>query len=151
MDTAIEVQYGIEDGTLPSANQLICWAKAALADRRPNAEMTIRIVDEAEMADYNARYRGKEGPTNVLSFDYEPMPGVELPLIGDLLICATVVEREALQQNKTSDAHWAHIVIHGTLHLLGFDHVEPAEAIVMETLETTILAQLGYSNPYLED
>lgn len=124
------------------------WLAAALAGRREEAEVTVRIVDEAESAELNSTYRKKQGPTNVLSFPFEAPPGVELPLLGDIVICAPVVAREAREQGKTPEAHWAHMVVHGAFHLLGYDHIEPAEAEAMEALEKAVLAGLGYPNPY---
>jgi probable rRNA maturation factor len=124
------------------------WLAAALAGRREEAEVTVRIVDEAESAELNSTYRKKQGPTNVLSFPFEAPPGVELPLLGDIVICAPVVAHEAREQGKTPEAHWAHMVVHGAFHLLGYDHIEPAEAEAMEALETAVLAGLGYPNPY---
>ena len=115
------------------------------------AELSIRIVDEAESADLNHTYRHKSGPTNVLSFPCEVPDGVPLDLLGDLVICAPVVAREAQAQGKASEAHWAHMVIHGVLHLRGYDHIDTAEAERMEALEIDILSRLGYPNPYETD
>ena len=125
------------------------WARAA-ADAAANeaAELSIRIVDEAESAELNQTYRHKSGPTNVLSFPCEVPAGVPNDLLGDLVICAPVVEREALEQCKNSEAHWAHMVIHGVLHLRGYDHLQEDEAEHMEALEVEILDGLGYPNPY---
>jgi probable rRNA maturation factor len=111
-------------------------------------ELVVRIVDEAESAALNDRYRGKPEPTNVLSFPCESPPGLALPHLGDLVICAPVVEREAREQGKPSEAHWAHMLVHGLLHLRGYDHQNEAEAETMEALESAILGQLGYPNPY---
>lgn len=133
---------------LPGADQFQAWAAAAaLSD---GAEVAIRIVDEPESAELNQTYRHKAGPTNVLSFPFEVPEGVPNALLGDLVICAPVVEREAREQGKPLDAHWAHMVVHGLLHLQGYDHIEEAEAEAMETQETAILAELGFSNPYQE-
>jgi probable rRNA maturation factor len=112
-------------------------------------ELSSRLVDEAESADLNQRYRGKTGPTNVLSFPFEPPPGTRgRKYLGDLAICAPVVAREAVEQGKDLEAHWAHLVVHGVLHLLGYDHLEEPEAQVMEALETRILGELGFPPPY---
>ncbi len=112
-------------------------------------ELSLRLVDEAESADLNQRYRGKAGPTNVLSFPFEPPPGARgRRYLGDLAICAPVVVREAAEQAKAPEAHWAHLVVHGVLHLLGYDHLDEAMALVMETLETRILGDLGFPPPY---
>ncbi len=124
------------------------WLAAALGERGEDAEVTVRVVDEPESAALNGTYRGKQGPTNVLSFPFEAPPGVSLALLGDIVVCAPVVAREAREQDKSAEAHWAHMIIHGGLHLIGYDHVEPDAAQAMEMLETEILAGLGYSNPY---
>jgi probable rRNA maturation factor len=108
------------------------------------------VVDEAESATLNAQYRGKQGPTNVLSFGFDSPPGVDVPLLGDLVICAPVVVREALEQGKPGQAHWAHMTIHGVLHLLGYDHQTPEQAQIMEALEIAALADLGYADPYID-
>lgn len=134
--------------TLPSEDLFNRWAQAALRARQGDSELSIRIVDESESQALNHQYRGKEKPTNVLSFPCELPDGVDIPLLGDLVICAQVVEQEAQQQGKLLNAHWAHMVVHGTLHLLGYDHIEEDEAEEMETLETNIMLELGYLDPY---
>jgi probable rRNA maturation factor len=111
--------------------------------------VAIRIVDADEGQALNLQYRGRDYATNVLSFPADLPPGVNLPLIGDLVICAPVVAREAAEQGKKPTDHWAHMTVHGTLHLLGYDHMEDAEAEAMEALETRILAGLGIADPYL--
>ena len=113
---------------LPSDEQFEIWVEAALQQRLSEAELSVRIVDEDESQALNLQYRGKDKPTNVLSFPCELPDGVELPLLGDLVICAQVVAKEALEQGKLLHAHWAHMVVHGTLHLLGYDHIEDGEA-----------------------
>lgn len=148
VDLYLEVERA--QPALPTDEQIVLWATAALEGRRDHAEMYVRIVDEAESQELNGTYRGKDKPTNVLSFEAELPPGVDVPLLGDLAICAPVVEREAVEQNKTEIAHWAHMVVHGTLHLLGFDHIADDEAEQMEALEVQILSKLGYNNPYTE-
>ena len=135
-------------GAIPSTQDFQHWVETALAGRRDDAQLSIRLVDESEISALNERYRGKTGPTNVLSFPFEPMPGVDIPLLGDVVICAPVVETEARDQDKTAQAHWAHMVVHGTLHLLGYDHIEEDEAVQMEGLESDILARLGFPDPY---
>jgi probable rRNA maturation factor len=123
------------------------WAQAAWQGAE-DSEVTVRVVDAAESQALNHQYRGKDAPTNVLSFPFEAPPGIPVALAGDLVICAPVVEREAREQNKPLNAHWAHMVIHGILHLQGFDHITDEDASVMEELEIRLLAQLGFSNPY---
>ena len=135
---------------VPAAASFRRWVEAALkgARRRKAAEVAIRIVDTDEGLALNRQYRGRDYATNVLSFPAELPPGVDLPLLGDLVICAPVVNREAAEQGKKPVDHWAHMTVHGTLHLLGYDHIEDAEAEAMESLETRILAGLGISDPY---
>jgi probable rRNA maturation factor len=147
MGLRLEAQYASEASGLPSEEALRRWAAATLTEPGDH-ELVVRIVDEAESAALNDRYRGKSGPTNVLSFPFESPAGLELSHLGDLVICAPLVEREAREQGKLSEAHWAHMLVHGLLHLQGHDHQDEAEAEAMETLESAILAQLGYPNPY---
>lgn len=137
--------------TLPAAERFQYWLEQALRDERAEAEVTIRIVDEAESRQLNHTWRGKDKPTNVLSFPFEAPPGIALPLLGDLVICRQVVEAEAAAQRKTAEAHWAHMVVHGCLHLLGYDHIDDAEAEIMEARERRILAAMGYPDPYQDD
>ena len=148
---------------IPSQSQFETWVEAALEGRDSESELTIRIVSEEEISDLNQSYRDKSGSTNVLSFPFE-MPDfgdevsgeslldeseqVDIPLLGDLVICAAVVNREAVEQNKVPEAHWAHMTIHGVFHLLGYDHIKPDEAEAMEKLEITCLSDLGYPTPY---
>ena len=139
----------IED--LPTEEQIAQWATAAVQPERDEVEMTVRIVDEAESHELNLTYRGKDRPTNVLSFPFECPDEVALPLLGDLVICRQVVEREAVEQEKPLMAHWAHMVVHGSLHLLGYDHIEDDEAEEMESLETQIMQGLGFDDPYLAE
>ena len=122
------------------------WTAAALPDS--SAIVSIRIVDTVESAHLNQVYRDKSGPTNVLSFPFEVPEGVPNDLLGDLAICAPLVEKEAREQGIPAEAHWAHLVVHGILHLRGYRHGEDAEAEAMEALERDILAELGYPNPY---
>ncbi len=150
MNIELDYQVATDRPGLPEDAEVLAWVSAALAGRREEAELTVRVVGEAESAELNGRYRGKRGPTNVLSFPFEAPPGVDLPLLGDLVVCAPVVAREAADQNKPEEAHWAHMVVHGCLHLLGYDHIGEEQAEAMERLETDILAGLGYPNPYEE-
>jgi probable rRNA maturation factor len=136
---------------LPTEADFQLWLDAAVLPFQEEAEVTIRLVDEAESNQLNLTYRGKDKPTNVLSFPFECPPGVELPLLGDLIICRQVVEREAQEQNKPLFAHWAHMVVHGSLHLLGYDHIDDDEAEEMEALEVEFMQALGFDNPYQDD
>lgn len=133
----VTVQFATRRTGVPHARSFARWANAALAGGRELSELTIRVVGSAESRRLNRQFRGKDKPTNVLSFDG-----------GDLAICAPVVAREAREQGKLPSAHWAHMVVHGVLHLLGYDHQNDRDARRMETLETRILAQLGMPNPY---
>lgn len=136
---------GLED--IPDDSCFQRWAEAALHDRG-HAILTIRVVDCAESAALNLRFRSRQGPTNVLSFAAEVPAEVDLPLLGDIVICAPLVAEEAAAQGKNPQAHWAHLVIHGVLHLLGFDHGSEAQARQMESREIALLVSLGYSDPY---
>ena len=148
----IDLQIACEQETgLPTLEQIEQWATAAIQPQSDEVEMTVRIVDEAESHELNLNYRGKDRPTNVLSFPVECPDEVELPLLGDLVICRQVVEREAQEQEKPLMAHWAHMVVHGSLHLLGYDHIEDDEAEEMESLETQIMTGLGFADPYLSE
>lgn len=137
------------DRPLPAESDFRRWCELALRQRSADSELTIRLVDEAEGRELNRTWRHKDYPTNVLSFPADIPEGLlDIPLLGDLVICVPVVEREAAEQGKAPDAHWAHLVIHGCLHLLGYDHIEDAEAEEMESLERDLLAELGYPDPY---
>lgn len=148
MKLMVDIQIATEAGDLPSEDDIQRWVGCAVHGHQDEAEVTVRIVDEAEIRQLNAQYRGKDYATNVLSFPADLPPDIELPLLGDIVICAQVVAREALEQGKTPRAHWAHMLIHGTLHLLGYDHIEDQEAEEMEALETELLHQLGFPPPY---
>ena len=137
---------------LPTEAQLQGWLDGTILGFQQEAEVTVRIVDEAESNELNLTYRGKDKPTNVLSFPFEAPPGLELPLLGDLVICRQVVEHEAQEQGKPLMAHWAHMVVHGSLHLLGYDHIEDEEAEEMVPRpERDIMQELGFADPYLND
>ena len=147
---ALDIQIAIDSNTLPTQAQFETWVRLALGNTMPEAELTIRLVNKHESQSLNHTYRGKDKPTNVLSFPFESPPEVELPLLGDLVICVPVVESEAYEQNKSLEAHWAHMVVHGCLHLLGYDHIVDSEAEEMESLETQLIESLGFPNPYKE-
>ena len=148
----LDLQLACADNTgLPDEATFQHWLEAAVTPFQPESEVTIRLVDETESHELNLTYRGKDKPTNVLSFPFEAPPGMELPLLGDLVICRQVVEQEAVEQGKSPEAHWAHMVVHGTLHLLGYDHIDDDEAEEMEALETEIMLALGYPDPYISE
>ena len=126
------------------------WVAAALESRVRRADLAIRLVDEREGCALNRHYRGKDYATNVLSFPAELPEGVKLPVLGDIVICAPVVAREAHEQGKEVSAHYAHLTVHGVLHLLGWDHEDSREAEAMESLERQVLDSLGFADPYLE-
>ena len=152
MSVILDLQLACADtANLPSEADFQRWLDAAVLPFQEESEVTVRLVDEAESNQLNLTYRGKDKPTNVLSFPFECPPGVELPLLGDLIICRQVVEREASEQNKPLLAHWAHMVVHGSLHLLGYDHIDDEEADEMEALEVEFMQALGYDNPYQDD
>ena len=140
------------DAAAPDDAAFRRWCELALRQRSADSEMTIRLVDEAEGRELNHTYRHKDYATNVLSFPADvPDELLDIPLLGDLVICIPVVEREAAEQGKALEAHWAHLVIHGCLHLLGYDHIEDDEAEEMEALERELLAELGHPDPYADD
>jgi probable rRNA maturation factor len=145
----IELQVASDVTALPTREQIATWVSAARLDHG-DGTIVVRIVDEPESRQLNRDYRGKDRPTNVLSFPFEPPPGIPEEHLGDLVICAPVVFREAREQQKQPEAHWAHMVVHGVLHLQGLDHQNSEEAEEMESLERQILARLGYSDPYGE-
>jgi len=149
----IVVQNASSCEGIPRAESLKRWVRHALGGDRSVA-LTVRVVDEPEGADLNERYRHGQGATNVLAFPAEAPdlpPTDELPLLGDLVICAPVLEREAAAQGKSLDAHWAHIAIHGALHLVGFAHDVATDAEAMEAREIELLAALGFGDPYADD
>ncbi len=146
----IEIQVIFESKNQPDREQIQCWVDAALDDYEQDTEIVVRIVDEQESAELNQQYRHKSGPTNILSFPADLPEGIELNLLGDLVICAPVLEQEALEQDKLLAHHWAHIIVHGVLHLLGYDHIDETEAELMENKEIAILNKLNINNPYSE-
>lgn len=148
MSIAVDVQYAIDAAGLPAEGDFSRWVETVLKERKVDGEICIRIVDAEESQSLNAEYRGKDKPTNVLSFPFEVPPGIPVTLLGDLVICAEVVATEADEQEKALFDHWAHMVVHGTLHLLGFDHINDDDAEEMEALERTLLARLNIADPY---
>lgn len=158
MNVSVDLQIATEEEDQPPPAKIQQWVASALAHAQPAnsvstpqpaPELTIRIVDEAEITALNRDYRSKDKATNVLSFPADLPDHIDLPLLGDLVICAAVVKREAKAQHKTTNDHWAHMVIHGTLHLLGYDHTGDDEAEIMEGLEIDALATLHIANPYI--
>jgi probable rRNA maturation factor len=144
---SIDVQIASKSTDIPDRKKIVAWVQTCLDSMKENAELTIRIVDEPEITELNRRWRGIDNATNVLSFPAGE--NVVVPnLLGDIVICAPVVEKEAVEQQKNSDAHWAHMVIHGILHLLDYDHENNKDAQIMESIEIEKLAILDYPNPY---
>lgn len=150
MTHLLDIQLASDADNIPSAALFQQWLNTALSELSVSVEVLIRIVDEPEMTELNQTYRHKTGATNILSFPFEAPAGVDLNLLGDLVVCAPVLEREALAQNKSLEQHWAHIVIHGLFHLLGYDHNNEIEAEAMEALEVKALKKLHINNPYEE-
>ena len=156
IDLILDLQQIILSDSIPDKTILELWVKTALIEEAAYSgklldseyELTIRIVDKDEIQQLNKTYRHKDKPTNVLSFPFEAPPEIQLPLLGDIIICHDVVIEEAQQQQKTSQDHWAHIVIHGVLHLKGYDHILDSDAETMEALEIQILNKINISNPY---
>ena len=143
----VEVQFAASADDIPSEETFQRWVSQIEVDGEQQVAM--RIVDEAEMTQLNEQYRNKSGPTNVLSFPAELPDGVDEPFLGDIIICAPVVAKEAAEQEKSLDSHWAHMTVHGILHLQDYDHIEEADAEQMESLEIKIMHQLGFANPYV--
>ena len=153
LELEVSISYAASRKGVPAAASFRRWVAAALAGRIRDADLAIHIVDSEEGQALNRHYRGKDYATNVLSFPAERPPGLpksaRFPLLGDLVICAPVVAREAAEQGKPVNAHYAHMTVHGVLHLLGWDHENDADAQAMEQLEREILAGLGIADPYL--
>lgn len=146
MAADITIQFASEEPSVPGENEILNWARSALEEKE--GEITIRITDEDEMRSLNHRWRNIDSLTNVLSF---PLHDAGSPLLGDIAVCAPVLRQEAAQQGKAVNAHWAHIIIHGILHLMGYDHGDETDAEFMETKETAIMQDLGFPDPYLQD
>jgi probable rRNA maturation factor len=147
----INIQHIADKALAPKAALLRKWAQTALAKKTEQAEITLRLVDVAEMTKLNSVYRMKTDATNVLSFPFTMPDEItdEIPYLGDIVICSDIVNKEAEEQKKKSEAHWAHMVVHGVFHLLGYDHETDQQAQIMETLEIQTLQDLGFTNPYL--
>lgn len=145
----VEVQLAASDQEVPSEDLFQKWASAIDVNSEQDQSISLRIVDEAEMIQLNSQYRKKTGTTNVLSFPADLPEGVDIPFLGDIIICAPVVAKEAADQGKSLDSHWAHMTVHGILHLQGYDHIDEAEAEQMERLEANIMNKLGFENPYV--
>lgn len=154
MSAILDYQIAIEDTFYPPEQDVQLWIDLVLSNQSNqdrnllDSEITIRVVSEQESQTLNHQYRNKDKPTNVLSFPFESPAQIQIDLLGDLVICADIVEKEAKLQNKLISHHWAHMIIHGTLHLLGFDHVEEQQAQQMEALEIALLAKLAIDDPY---
>lgn len=146
----IEIQTIFNSNGQPNQETIQRWIDAALEGFNQDTEIVVRIVDVQESAELNEQYRHKRGPTNILTFPVEVPEGIELNLLGDLVVCAPVLEKEALEQHKVLTDHWAHIIVHGVLHLLGYDHIDDNEAELMESKEITILNKLNIKNPYIQ-
>ena len=148
MSIELDLQIACDDNNLPSEADFQLWINTALSSYNKPFELTVRVVTSEESQALNLQYRNKDKPTNVLSFPFDVPEGIDLALLGDLVICAEVVRLEAQQQNKAVHDHWAHMVIHGCLHLLGFDHIEDNDAQEMEALEIKLLSTLNINDPY---
>lgn len=154
MSYLIDLQHACEEDTIPVSDEsLIAWATLPLKQQTDSAELTVRLVPVAEIISLNTLYRNQPKATNVLAFPAEVPPGIELeyPLLGDVVICPEILLQESIEQQKALEHHWAHIVIHGVLHLLGFDHIDDNDAKIMQAEEVNLLAQLGFANPYHEE
>jgi probable rRNA maturation factor len=153
MNYQIDIQVASQKPLPVTQEQLIFWTELALSRHQDCAELTIRIVDQEEMEHLNSTYRKKNAPTNVLAFpsDLPAEIKMDYPLLGDIIICPEVLKKESLEQNKPQPAHWAHIVIHGVLHLLGYDHIKEQEEKIMQNLEIELLTECGFANPYDEE
>lgn len=157
MSAVVEVDYQVESNLpakdyVPDEEQIISWIEAVLVvvSHEKPVQVSVCVVNKQEITALNEKYRNINKATNVLSFPYEAMPGVELSLVGDVVVCAEVVNEEAQLQSKSLQQHWAHMIVHGALHLLGYDHIHDVDAEQMETTEIKILSKLGFSNPYGE-
>lgn len=156
MNVTIDLVNASSDEALPSQQDFQRWAETAInavksglnTESPAESELSIRLVGESESASLNESFRQKQGATNILSFPFSGINGSDINLLGDLAICAPLVKKEAEEQDKTEEAHWAHLTVHGVLHLSGYDHEEPSAAETMEALEIEIMDLLGFNNPY---
>lgn len=150
MNHIIDLQIACEKPLPIPEEQLIAWISLTLDEHGQERELTLRLVDTDEISALNSTYRKKEGPTNVLAFPGDLPEHVDLDcsFLGDVIVCPAVLEIESKEQDRLLEAHWAHIVIHGVLHLLGYDHYEEPDTIKMQAMETQLLARLGFPNPY---
>lgn len=145
----VEVQYAVTDSNIPTEQDFQNWASVIEAKYNECEDVAIRIVDENEITNLNNEYRKKAQATNVLAFPAEIPEGTGLPFIGDIVICAPIVAKQAAEQGKSLLSHWAHLTLHGILHLQGYDHIDSADAQIMEQLEVQLMQKLGFPNPYL--
>jgi len=148
MEMNINVQIVSSEPVIPAGNELIHWARASLGANANDAEITIRIVDKNESRSLNNQWRNVNEPANVLSFPLNNDENLSPALLGDIVICAPVIRQQAAEQNKSTKAHWAHMIVHGVLHLTGYDHIKEDEAEIMESKEISILKNFGFPNPY---
>ena len=148
MTAKINVAYLSNALELPTEATIAHWAQAALEGYERDVEVGVRIVDESEIIELNQRFRKKAEPTNVLSFPFEDPPGTQSDVLGDVVVCAPIVSSQAQMEGKPISAHWAHMVVHGIMHLRGYGHESTEEADAMEHMETRILESLGYPDPY---
>jgi probable rRNA maturation factor len=147
--SALRVDVGLRTAAkVPAARSFAHWAEAALGVKASGKELAVQVVTATESRRLNQRYRGKDKPTNVLSFPTTALPGATPQPLGDIVICPVVLKREAREQGKSERAHWAHLVVHGTLHLMGYDHERDVDARRMERREIAVLRRLGFGNPY---
>jgi probable rRNA maturation factor len=150
MSYHIDLQHACDDPIPVNDQSLQTWAELALLEHMDSAELTLRLVDSTEITELNHSYRQQNKPTNVLAFPSELPDNIELdyPLLGDVIICPQVLQQESQELGKSLEEHWAHIVIHGVLHLLGYDHIKDSDAEIMQALEVKLLSKLGFANPY---
>ncbi len=150
MEAIVDLQLIVDDSQCPGQNQcvLVVLETLKMVGVTESKECTIRVVDRAESAELNEQYRDKQGATNVLSFPFEAPIEIDIDLLGDLVICAPLVIEEATKQNKTVEMHWNHLIVHGCLHLLGYDHLKDEDADKMEDFERQVMNKLGHPDPY---